>query len=737
MSNTLEKFIFPEQKSERISRLEKAKEILKSEFINLDNIIDELIRDISPWYITPEIIERPVVVSLFGMSGTGKTSVIRRLVDLLGLSGKTIFFDCGEEDNNNESSLSEKITDTFGLTGDNIVGPQNSVFVFDEFQYARTITETGKEVTKPSLRLIWNIMDNGIIKVSSYNYGASRFSGFLDDLSMFVKEHEDIKLENGIIKDRDDVRSILLALGLFHYGRNITELFGWGKAKDNEGKSLSDISEEEEEGEKEDVLAPLQVVGRDHLRFIANKLNSLFGNNYGMEKIKELNSVKTLGELYEILSGLKNVLLSSREFDFSKSIVFIIGNLDEAFTVQSNLSPDIDADTFYYKTCNVSISDIKEALKRRFRAEQIARFGNNLIKYPTFNKEGFKNIISKEIKRIVDNFYRLEGIEIKVSEGIEKLIYREGVFPTQGIRPVFTTIGSIFTPLLSDILIGKDKIVDNKVEIKLKLENIDVISFNQKEISILIIFSKEKGYQKEVVIPLQLGPLRDPKRRITQYCNAVHEVGHAIVSIHETGEYPINLVAVSSGNGGFCDTYDKDKEGEIETREDIDSEIRVLLAGYYAELLIFKEPQKCLMGSGSDISNAWYIFSDVAYKVGYFEPFLFSNYSVDGSPVGIPNGIGDSDVRIKDCHGRVYGSIKEAIQSRFSELSNDTNHILEEEKNLIKIIALELGEKGSMTRERLKELVEKNGNILTKEYIEAKKESRSGRWYFDTLSNFK
>ena len=149
MNNMFEDFTFPELKSERIKRLKVAKEILKSEFIGLDNIIDEIIKDISPWYITPEVIERPVVISLFGMSGTGKTSIVRRLTSLLGLTGKTVSFDCGEESNDSNSmTLADKIVDSFGLSCyddssnsslDNMI--REAVFVFDEFQYARTISE--------------------------------------------------------------------------------------------------------------------------------------------------------------------------------------------------------------------------------------------------------------------------------------------------------------------------------------------------------------------------------------------------------------------------------------------------------------------------------------------------------------------------------------------------------------------------------------------------------------------
>lgn len=48
------------------------------------------------------------------------------------------------------------------------------------------------------------------------------------------------------------------------------------------------------------------------------------------------------------------------------------------------------------------------------------------------------------------------------------------------------------------------------------------------------------------------------------------------------------------------------KRRKIDSRGDVDSEVRICLAGYEAENLVYgKYPEKCLMGSGSDIENAW------------------------------------------------------------------------------------------------------------------------------------
>lgn len=57
--------------------------ILKQEFIGIDKVIDEVCRLILPWYLFPDAQLRPTVINLWGLTGSGKTALIHRLVDLL------------------------------------------------------------------------------------------------------------------------------------------------------------------------------------------------------------------------------------------------------------------------------------------------------------------------------------------------------------------------------------------------------------------------------------------------------------------------------------------------------------------------------------------------------------------------------------------------------------------------------------------------------------------------------
>ena len=721
-NKNLEKLTVPEDKMERLKRLQETKNILKSEFVGLDGIIDEIISSITPWYVTPEVIEKPVVETIVGLTGTGKSSVITRMIELLGLLGRTIFFDCGEESNDSGSSgIVDKITDSFGYDTSDQMGDRlkNSVFVFDEFQYARTLNEQHEEVVKPTLRPIWNIIDSGIIHTAEYKYDAMTFLTFLEDFGVFATKNPGMVIKNGEVTERKDVKTILLDLGFFHYDRDIKKVM---KLKDGEEKINKNTNEEDDE----DVLAPLPVLDNRCIRAIIKKLNSI-KPNFGYEKLEEIYEAETIGELYGILKPLKTLISAPKALDCSGSLVFIIGNLDEAFHVTGDLSPDVDADSFYEETSTVSISDIKEALKERFRPEQIARLGNNMVKYPTLKKEHFQKIILKELVRIMDKFYETEGIRINVSKGIQDLLYHEGVFPSQGVRPVYTTIGSFFTPLLSDIILERNNLIgssndeEGSVLIKLSEENNNSINFNRSSVEV-VISGRNGEVQIKKTIPLQLGPLRDPSRRLTRYCNATHEVGHAIISLYETGEYPINIVAVSSGDGGFCDTYNKKKDGEIRTKEEIDSEIKVLLGGYCAETIVFgqEHPEKCLMGSGSDIEEAWEVMSSAAYKTGYFRPISFADEVCTNSADGIPCGVNDSE-------------LKNRIIDLFRKLKDETEKTLKTELSLLKHASLIVGEKGSISGEEFKELVEKYGNKLTPEFIEWRRKDRSGEWYLEKL----
>lgn len=439
-------------------------------------------------------------------------------------------------------------------------------------------------------------------------------------------------------------------------------------------------------------------------------------------------------ELYEVLKDIKNKSRRTKTLDCSGALVFVIGNLDEAFRVEDDINPDLDADMFYDITSKVSLGDIKTALTKRFRAEQIARLGNNMIKYPTLKREHFQIIIQKETERIMEDFKKVDpNLSVTVSPGIHALLYSEGVFPVQGVRPIFTTIGTILTPYLSKILIEKAEEDKNVI-----IDLLDETDWTEKEFKIpkttIKISFPDSARTFTYKHSLQLGAARNPGERKKRYICSIHEAGHAVVYAMTTGKKPGNIVSVSIDHGGFCSTYDKEMEGEIDSRQDIDNDVMVSLGGYAAEHEFYNSSQ-CLLGSGSDLEAAWDSMSEAAYKLGYFDPVRFSNYETLSGPDVAPGMDHRKDVYYYNGQESIQQRmpIDDAIERRFNDLLGKTKQIIRDEKELIKEIALELGERGSMKTERFMEYIEKYGRKLTPESMEEIKKAQDPEFYKNML----
>ena len=134
--------------------LEKAREQLKKEFIGIDDVIDEIISSVSSWYLFPEIQEKPVVVNLWGLTGTGKSSLVNRLAELLQQTNRYYRFDVAAKQPNREirDVLEEIYINENGFP---------IMIAFDEFQNSRTLDRMGDEIDKPDTRIIWELIDSG------------------------------------------------------------------------------------------------------------------------------------------------------------------------------------------------------------------------------------------------------------------------------------------------------------------------------------------------------------------------------------------------------------------------------------------------------------------------------------------------------------------------------------------------------------------------------------------------
>lgn len=714
---------------EKFKKLEEAKIKLKESFVGLDSIIDDIIKSITPWYITQEILERPTVISLWGMTGTGKTSVVKKLIELLELGERTISFDCGREADGGTygDSLSDKISDLIGDNDESVnENTKDFVFIFDEFQYAKTIDEDLNEVSKPSLRPIWNIIDDGCVPIYESRYSLNIFQEFLDDALAFEKENPNVEihLDNGFITDPTDIEILSKSpLGIFHLGA----------VKGKYQGGLVEVEPEDNGGLPQklnlnDIFSPYV------LKRIYKKLNAKIVG-LGDEVIWNIKKATTLSELLKVLVAVRKDVLSPKILNCSKSLVFIVGNLDEAFKVQGDIDHDGDADTFYEITSNVTLTDIKNSLKKRFRAEQISRLGNNLIKYPTLKKEHFETIIDKELCRIFTDYKKITGIDINLKPGIKELIYSEGVCPVQGVRPVFTTINMIITPILSEILIKAKDLGCSKTTIRLE-DTKDWLDreFRLSEVNLCVDYLDQSDKVLHTGVEntkLQVGELRSPQNRKTRFACGIHEAGHAIMMLSCTGEYPVQIIAVDTNNGGSCYSFQRDRHNEIPTKRDRDNDILISLGGYVAEKVIFGDNSQNLMGSSSDIGSIWETLKESILFEGYLEPFIFTDHTCHSDPSGVPAGI---DIKSHKVYWKgSMQTVYEIIINILREKEDYTSTVLSRERKLLAHLGKYLGEKGSISKNQVVTFVDKYGTDVLKAEMEKSKSDLDYTWYYNKI----
>ena len=72
------------QLAQKNQQLQQIAAQLKTELFGIDPIIDRVIDSVRAWFVLPELVSRPVIVCLWGLTGTGKTQLVRRLAQLLG-----------------------------------------------------------------------------------------------------------------------------------------------------------------------------------------------------------------------------------------------------------------------------------------------------------------------------------------------------------------------------------------------------------------------------------------------------------------------------------------------------------------------------------------------------------------------------------------------------------------------------------------------------------------------------
>jgi hypothetical protein len=588
-------------------RLEIIKTELKREFIGIDYIIDELVDYIQIWYLMPEILTRPIIVNLWGMTGVGKTDLIRKLVSKLDYQDRFVEVELS----NGESTWNSNVSSILETNGINNAKP--AIVLFDEIQRFYTIDSEGKPLLNTRFQDFWELLSDG--KLAKRDAKES-----IDDyLQRYLYAAMQRQKRRQKLKDAPPM------------------------PPDPMNPMGGNFSEEEE-----------ATVGV----WEAQSLKKIFDLKETVNEIAEMREEDVLMMMQQTREKKKVY----EPINHSKTLIIISGNLDEAYSMANETGEtDIEADIFRAYTEKITIVDIKNALSRKFKPEQVARFGNIHLIYKSLRKVDFENLISEELVKIVKKNKEHFGVDIEITKNLNQLIYQNGVFPVQGVRPVFSSITDIVEANLSKLLF--EAFMGNLMHIAMDYD------FEKKK-----IVAQLAG---KLIIELdyvgKIDQIRQDNSPDMVANIAVHESGHAIVYGILLGLAPLQLksrVASRYAQGfSFPHLIHLSKENII-------SKIKIFLAGGIAEEIVFGE-EKATISRSFDREEATSMIMEYIRKYGFDKNF--QAYYAHSGPYSMELSVTDW-----------------AIEKMIRDLAKETRELLERNQDFLISLSKELAQKGSL-----------------------------------------
>ncbi len=557
--------------------LETTRIELKTHFVGIDETIDDLLNYIQIWYLMPEILSRPIIVNLWGMTGVGKTDLVRRLVKCLNFQDRFVEIELSHTEGGSwDSSVGS------ALSRNSISDGKPAIVLFDEIQRFNTINPDGSPVQSSKFTDFWELLSDG--KLSKR---------VKDDLDYYIQDYlyQQKNIKKRKERGEDDVDENP-TMG-FYEAQNLKTML----QLDGEISDIADMSQ--------------------------------------MQMIEQIRQAKQKKKVYEPI-------------DHSKTLLIISGNLDEAFAMATQIAEsDVDADIFHAFTKKITMVDIKNALSKSFRPEQVARFGNIHLIYASLKKCDFEKLIAHEIDRVITTTKAKFDVNVKIDQSIHELVYRNGVFPVQGVRPVFSSLIDILETNLSKFLFTALLRSEKYIDI--------AYNFGKSQITAQI------GYQlEEILFVGRIDKIRESNLEATIANISVHESGHAVAYMVLFGLAPLQLKSklASSYAGGFTFPHQI-----YETKENLIRQVKIYLAGGLAEEIIFGD-KLASVGRIHDREQATKITIDYIRRYGFDDEFQ-ANYTLE---YGHSMEMKTTDIDIEKMITRLVSETRELLSSHKSLL---------------------------------------------------------------------
>ena len=522
--------------SERSGQLRHIAAELKTELFGIDDIIDRVIGTIRAWYVLPDIINRPVIVNLWGLTGTGKTQLIRSLSKKLGFYDRLIEVQMDGYSNGGGTSIGSMLSDSAISEG------TPGILVLDEFQRFRTVDLDGRERKVEHYMDVWGLLSDGKLPPNI---------SFPGDMERRLAEaaYRDERKRQGAMSDTDEEDVFVERL----------------------------LARSPSNGSSKFALTPYQ----------AQEFKGMLKLRESIMEIITWSPQDLHGRLVAFMQDPH-----AWETDYSKLLIFVCGNLDEMYVDAASRVEDCDtdADVFHAMTRKLSLIDVKRALSERFKPEQIARLGNNHVVYPSLNRATYQKLIEVAVHGYLEEIQASSGLRFEVTDAVRQQIYVNSVFPTQGTRPVFSSVHCLMSAPLVDFTLWALEQGATPGQVL----TIDV----DPDAGLLVARWGDRMHTVPVAFEISMLRQRnDPDMRAIL---AVHEAGHGLIYALLFQQAPLEIrINMATFSGG----YNSFNSLKIKTRSNLLDAVCVALAGRAAEEMVFGK-ESLSSGSETDLKLA-------------------------------------------------------------------------------------------------------------------------------------
>lgn len=506
------------QLAQRNQQLQDVAAQLKTELFGIDAIIDRVIDSVRAWCVLPGLVSRPVIVCLWGLTGTGKTQLVRRLAQLLGFYDRFVEVQMDGFSNGAGWHGAQSISGMLAQSG--VREGEPGILALDEFQRFRTIDAKRSELRVERYQDVWALLSDGRLPPALSLLGDIESTlaeaAFDGERASDDDAHRRFKLPSW------DAKALQRQLKL---DEPLLEIMAW---------------------------TPEQVQAR-------------------------LRAFRDSGQ-------------QQWETDYSRLLVFVCGNLDELYDdlATSVDDCDSDADTFHALTATLSVIDVKQALNKRFKPEQVARLGNEHVVYPSLSRRAYEQLIEQGCDRYARDTTERCGLHFQLHGSVREQIYANAVFPAQGTRPLFSSLHAILgTGLAKAALWALEQGAAASDTVGLSADS-------------HTLAANWRGCSQAIAVPFEISRLRQRNNADFRALLAVHEAGHGLVHALLFGRAPTEIkIHVASFEGGY-NAYTSRK---VWSRQNLLDKVCTTLAGRAAELQVFGADMSS-SGAEHDLSKA-------------------------------------------------------------------------------------------------------------------------------------